>query len=373
MAGIYIHIPFCRKACTYCNFHFSTHTKTLPDLVAGIAWELQHKKDFFEGQSLQTIYFGGGTPSLLESKQLEQILDAVRNHFPILEQAEFTLEANPDDMTEPKLKDWKSVGINRLSVGVQSFRDQDLSWMNRSHRSQQAISALELAQKIGFDNLSLDLIYALPGLSDEAWKANIQQAFALGITHLSSYSLTVEEKTKLRHLIKKGEMPGEDDEQSARQFELLMQEADLAGFEQYEISNFAKPGFRSQHNSSYWKRQPYLGIGPSAHSFKHQTRTWNVSSNAAYLQGVAKGILETESEQLSTENIANEIVMTGLRTKEGFQLQHIQDLNLPNFNAWLDLLKSHLQQGMVQQSQGFVQLSHRGKFYADEIASDLFF
>ena len=373
MAGIYIHIPFCRKACTYCNFHFSTHTKTLPDLVSGIVWELQQKKDFFEGQSLQTIYFGGGTPSLLEINQLEQILVAIHRHFPILKQSEITLEANPDDMTEQKLKDWKSLGINRLSVGVQSFRDQDLSWMNRSHRSQQAIAALELAQKNGFHNLNLDLIYSLPGLSDQAWKANIHQAFALGITHLSSYSLTIEEKTKLRHLIKKGEMPGEDDDQSARQFELLMKEAELAGFEQYEISNFAKPGFRSQHNGSYWKREPYLGIGPSAHSFKHQTRTWNVSSNAAYLQGIAKGILETESERLSTENIANEIIMTGLRTKEGFQLKSIQELNFPKFESWLNLLKTKIQQGMVLHSQGFVQLSYKGKFFADEIASDLFF
>ena len=342
-------------------------------MVNGIIRELDYQKDFFEGLPIQTIYFGGGTPSMLASDQLQKILKTVISNYPLKSESEITLEANPDDISIQKLIDWKSLGINRLSIGVQSFRDEDLQWMNRNHRSKDAKEALELAVKSGFENLSLDLIYALPGLSDEDWVINIQQAFELGITHLSCYSLTVEEKTKLKHLIKQGQMPGEDDDQSARQFELLIRESERKGFEHYEISNFAKPRFRSKHNLGYWNREPYLGIGPSAHSFRNQTRRWNISSNAAYLQSIGVGKPENETEQLSRENIANEIIMTGLRTKEGFALQSIRSFNFQTFKTWMNQVNMHEKSGMLRLIDGQVQLSHKGKFYADDIASDLFF
>jgi oxygen-independent coproporphyrinogen-3 oxidase len=335
--------------------------------------ELELEKDFFEGQSIQTIYFGGGTPSIVDVEGLAKLLQLIKRNYAVEENAEITLEANPDDMTFGNLEHWKAMGINRLSVGVQSFRDEDLEWMNRSHRAKQAIEALELAAKVGMQNLNLDLIYALPGLTDEEWKNHLRTAFSLGITHLSSYSLTVEEKTRLNHLIKKGEMPEEDEEQSARQFEVLMEEASKAGFEHYEISNFAKPGSRSQHNSNYWKREAYLGIGPSAHSFKANKRWWNLSSNAGYIQSMAQGKPHREEEILSKKDIANEVIMTGLRTAEGFQLRQIQELNLPTFEVWNKQLEDELSKGKLIHQAGRIQLSHEGKFLADELASNLFF
>ncbi|MBX7182436.1 MAG: radical SAM family heme chaperone HemW [Bacteroidia bacterium] len=373
MAGIYLHIPYCKQACTYCNFHFSTHTKSLHELIQSMLREIELRHTFLDSETIETIYFGGGTPSLLPSELLAELMNHLKNHFALSNNLEITLEANPDDIDLTNLENWLGLGFNRLSVGVQSFRDQDLIWMNRSHRSQQAQNAIKLARSAGFHNINLDLIYALPNLTDQDWISNIQQAIDLGITHLSSYSLTVEEKTKLNHLIKKGEMPQEDEDQSARQFEILMKQTFMAGFEHYEISNFSKPGFHSKHNSSYWNRQPYIGFGPSAHSFKNNVRQWNISSNSAYIQSLQKGFPNLQEEILTKKEIANELIMTGLRTKKGFHQNQIIELQLPEWHRWQIQLDKEVQKGLIDNQNGLITLTHTGKFLADEIASNLFF
>ncbi len=332
MAGIYLHIPFCKQACHYCNFHFSTSLKRKNDFVGALLREIELRAGYIGGETVETIYFGGGTPSLLDHDELDKIMESLHAHFAIAPGAEITLEANPDDIIDMptavprfphKLQAWKKAGINRLSIGVQSFFEEDLRWMNRSHTSGQALAAIRLTQEQGFDNISMDLIYGGPTLSDDHWTMNLDQALSLGIPHLSCYALTVEPRTALDQLIRRKKVDAVDPERQARQFLLLMDRLARENYEQYEISNFARPGRRSRHNSSYWQGVAYLGLGPSAHSFDGESRQWNVPDNGRYIDYFGSDRLPFEKEQLTRVQQLNEYIMISLRTLEGCDLQKV--------------------------------------------------
>lgn len=373
MAGIYLHIPFCRQACNYCNFHFATSLRYKEPVVAAIMHEAVLQKPYLQNEAVATIYFGGGTPSLLDTLEIEGILNTIRNHYAVQPDAEITLEANPDDITVEKLAAWKKAGINRLSIGIQSFFETDLRWMNRAHNATQAKTCSELAQQAGFNNISIDLIYGTPGLSDEAWQQNVATAIALGIPHLSCYALTVEEQTPLHKQISKKQKRDVDNEQQARQFLLLMQWLRHAGYEHYEVSNFALPGMRSRHNSAYWRGEKYLGLGPSAHSFDGVSRQWNIANNNTYLQQVPQGIVPFEIEILTLEQQLNEHIMISLRTKEGLNLKTVAERwGADAANAIEKGVKPFTAQGYLFCERHFVQLTDEGMLRADGIASELF-
>ena len=372
MAGIYIHIPFCKQACHYCNFHFSTSQKMLPEMLIAISNEAALRKNYLH-QNINTIYVGGGTPSLLSIHDLQVMMDKLKSLFTIDEDTEITLEANPDDISEEKLIGWRSAGINRLSMGIQSFFNEDLQWMNRAHNKQQALKSLGLAKKY-FNNITIDLIYGSPTLSDEHWKENVETALALNIPHLSCYALTVEPKTALAKMITQQKKEDTDTDKQARHFELLMQWLKEAGYEHYEISNFAKPGFRSKHNSSYWRGEHYLGLGPSAHSFNGTSRQWNIANNALYIQGIEKGELNYEIETLTAKQRLNEYIMTGLRTTEGIcfsdERWKLTDDSIKN--RIIVSAKKWETSGNMLKDENSLRLSDKGKLLADGIAADLF-
>lgn len=373
MPGIYIHVPFCKKACHYCNFHFSTQLQLKSDLVAAICKEAVLRKTFLQ-EAVDTIYFGGGTPSLLSGSELEMLLNTLNEHYTIAPNAEITLEANPDDIDIDKLNDWRQAGINRLSIGIQSFFEEDLQWMNRAHNAQQAKHCIELAQTAGFYNLTIDLIYGTPGLTNERWKQNIETALTLGIPHLSCYALTVEPNTALDVMVRKGTKEEVDTDHQAIHFNILTATLQNVGFEHYEISNFAKPGFRSKHNSSYWQGKPYLGLGPSAHSFDgHVTRQWNISNNTLYISSLQQGIIPFESETLTTVQRINEYLMTGLRTIEGISLNFLEkNWGEERKQEVLKAAQLHIAQQNIQLQNQNIILTAQGKFLADGIAADLF-
>lgn len=373
MAGIYIHIPFCRKACHYCNFHFSTTVRQTGQMVHAICKEAELRSAYIN-EPVTTIYFGGGTPSLLNTEDLRLLIEKLQELFTINAGAELTLEANPDDITEEKLMAWKTIGFNRLSIGVQSFFEEDLQWMNRAHNAEQALQSVLLAQHHGFNNITIDLIYGTPTLTDEKWKQNLGLAFELNIPHLSCYALTVEPKTALEKMIATHKMSAVDPERQSRQFELLMERVELLGYEHYEISNFAKPGFRSQHNSSYWQGKTYLGLGPSAHSFNGSSRQWNIANNALYLKSMEQCLVPFEREELTATQQLNEYIMTSLRTIEGVDLSFV-------YEKWgkekADIIQKatnkYLDQQMMTQKNSQLILTQKGKLFADGIAADLFF
>lgn len=372
MAGVYVHIPFCRKACHYCNFHFSTNVSALPEMTAAIMSEAALRKDYLR-ERVDTIYFGGGTPSLLDAADLKEIINELQLDFEVAADAEITLEANPDDITAKRLSGWRDAGINRLSIGVQSFFDEDLRWMNRAHTAGQAAAALEQAGECGFGNITIDLIYGVPGLTDERWKANVAQAVLAGVTHLSCYALTVEPKTALEKMIAMHKMDDVDPDQQARQFQLLCTWLDEAGFEHYELSNFAKPGFRSRHNSSYWQGKPYLGLGPSAHSFDGASRQWNIANNAQYLQSITAGNIPFEKETLTATQQLNEYLMTALRTIEGISIGTIKERwGEATAESVLMRAKKHIYINHLALNDDMLRLTRESKFLADGIASDLF-
>lgn len=376
MAGIYIHIPFCRQACHYCNFHFSTSLRYKNDFVAALLKEieLQSTNNYLENRLIETIYFGGGTPSLLSNEEVNTILNKLQEQFVVSPGAEITLEANPDDITDEKLAGWKAAGINRLSIGIQSLFDEDLQWMNRAHTANDAKQVIQKARDAGFDNFTVDLIYGTPGLTDDKWKQNMDWVLQQNITHLSCYALTVEEKTPLDKQIRLHQKVDIDHEQQSRQFIMLMEAMKQAGFEHYEISNFAKPGHRSKHNSSYWYGIHYLGLGPSAHSFNGNSRQWNVANNQQYIQSLQENIIPFEKEELTQTQQLNEYIMTSLRLMEGCSLSFIKEkfgaakaeqlkleaIEFTNKN-WLMNVKDHL------------ILTQEGKLFADKIAAELFF
>ena len=373
MAGIYLHIPFCRKACHYCNFHFSTTHSLLPQMIDAICAEMEIRKDYLN-EPMNTIYFGGGTPSICSNDQLTQLFNQIKETFAINPLAEITLEANPDDITLEKLLFWKSVGINRLSIGIQSFLEEDLKWMNRAHDATQALNCIVLAKQAGFNNISIDLIYGTPTLSDKQWEQNVKQAIALDIPHLSCYALTVEARTALDKMIQLKKTVDPDPEKQARHFELLMQWLEEAGYDHYEISNFAMKGSRSKHNSSYWQGEKYIGLGPSAHSFDGISRQWNMANNALYLQAITSKNLLFEREELTSTQTLNEYIMTGLRTMEGLSFEVIS-------NKWgkekVVLLQNNSKEykinGYVLEEESGIRLSKKGKLLADGIAAELFF
>jgi oxygen-independent coproporphyrinogen-3 oxidase len=373
MAGIYLHIPFCRQACHYCNFHFSTSLHRINDFVDALLKEMEARRDYIAGAQIETIYFGGGTPSLLTEQDLGRILDRLHALFPIEPGVEITLEANPDDMAVPgKLTAWRQAGINRLSIGVQSFFEEDLRWMNRVHNAEQALDSIRKAQEAGLDNLSIDLIYGTPGLSDLRWEKNVEQAFQLGIPHLSCYALTVEPRTALDTMIRQHKKEDVDAEDQARQFLLLMDWTAAAGYEHYEISNFSRPGRRSRHNTSYWQGKPYLGLGPSAHSYDGvASRRWNVSNNAAYIKDPAS---QAGQERLTPVQQLNECIMISLRTMEGLDLAQVTARwGMQQAQALRKQAERYVQEGKMICSGDKLTLTREGKLLADGIAADMFF
>ncbi|MBT8256131.1 MAG: radical SAM family heme chaperone HemW [Bacteroidia bacterium] len=371
MSGIYIHIPFCKQACHYCDFHFSTSLKKKAVLVDALCFELELRKEELKG-AVQTIYFGGGTPSLLTSEEFEQILATIYDHFKVSRAPEVTLEANPDDLSEEYLKILTHSKINRLSIGVQSFYDDDLKFMNRSHRAEEAMRGLVLAKKY-FDNVSIDLIYGVPGMSLSEWKRNLERALEFEIPHLSCYALTVEPNTALSRFIEKGVVKALDDELAREHHQLLLQLTEEAGYENYEFSNFGKTGYHSKNNSAYWEGKPYLGIGPSAHSYDGDQRSWNVSNNAHYLKALQLSELPIEREQLSKKDKYNEYVMTRLRTKNGLKLSEVE-LNFgEEFKTYLQQVASqHLEAGRLELAGDRISVTKSAKFLSDGIAGDLF-
>ena len=369
MAGIYIHIPFCKQACHYCNFHFSTSLRYKNELIAALLKELDLQRDYFTNETVETVYFGGGTPSLCATDEIARILEKVFSNFYVSQDAEITLEANPDDINKEKLNEWKNAGINRLSIGIQSFFDDDLNWMNRAHTSQQAITNLLLAIQ-QFSNITIDLIYGMPGLNNEKWKQNVDRAIAFDIPHLSCYALTVEAKTPLYKLIQEHKTDDVNPDRQSEQFLLLMQWLTMAGYEHYEISNFAKPGFRSRHNSSYWQGKKYLGFGPSAHSFDGNTRWWNIANNNKYIESINNGIPPFEKEQLTSVQKLNEYIMISLRTKEGLDLSKLSEAVSRDLQA---ASKKYIENELMRSESNFLRLTNKGKLLADGIAADLFF
>ncbi len=372
MAGIYIHIPFCKQACHYCDFHFSTSLKKKDDLINALVNELRLRKDEFKNTTVETIYFGGGTPSLLLNAELQSIIDSVYDNYRVIESPEITLEANPDDLSHQRIKDLANTSINRLSIGIQSFFEDDLKLMNRAHNAKEAKACLEEAIK-HFDNISLDLIYGIPEASNEQWLQNVEIALSYNIPHISSYALTVEPKTALKSFIDKGIIKDVDDKQSHEQFQLLKERLEAEGFIHYELSNFGKEGCFSKNNSAYWQGKSYLGIGPSAHSFNGKQRGWNVRNNTRYIKAIQNNELPIEIETLTQTDQYNEYIMTGLRTIWGVSLDKVEK----EFGA---LYKDYL----IEQSDVFInqhllyiddehlRVTKKGQFLSDGIASELF-
>ncbi|WP_212001331.1 radical SAM family heme chaperone HemW [Chitinophaga sp. HK235] len=373
MAGIYLHIPFCKQACYYCNFYFSTSLAGKDKMVESLLQEIDLQRNYLSGEPVQTIYFGGGTPSLLSTAELQQLLSRLHSTFEVAPDAEITLEANPDDLDIPKLEALRDAGINRLSIGVQSFHETDLRWMNRAHNSQQALECITNAQQLGFRNITIDLIYGGPTLSDEGWEQNVRQAIALGIPHLSCYALTVEPGTALDHFIRKKKMAATDPDKAARHFEQLMQWLEAAGYEHYEISNFALPGWHSRHNSSYWQGRSYLGLGPSAHSFNGHSRQWNVANNATYMKSIAAGQIPAEIETLTTAMQFNEYIMTSLRTSAGCDLEWVSGKFDAASTQHLEKeSRQFISKGWMVQEGKYLRLTRAGRLFADGIAAELF-
>lgn len=373
MAGIYIHIPFCKKACHYCDFHFSTSLSYKNELIDCLLKEIAIRSDYLNGETIQSIYFGGGTPSLLSASEVKTLLDEINKHFDVQQIIECTLEANPDDLTLEKMTSFREAGINRLSIGIQSFFEEDLLFMNRSHNAAQALACITLAREAGFDNFSIDLIFGYPLLSDEKWQQNIAKALQFNIPHLSCYAMTVEPQTALASLIKKKKTPPVNQEQSAAQFEYLMNELEAHDYQQYEISNYALAGKRAVHNSNYWKGIPYLGIGPSAHSFDGNSRQWNVANNIKYMKSLNENTLSFEKELLSPSQKINEGIMTSLRTKEGLNRKSITPhMNDEQRNEWIESVQHMQRDGMIVIEEDTIKLTQKGKLFGDYVAGELF-
>lgn len=372
MSGIYIHIPFCKQACFYCDFHFSTSLKKKEDMILSLIKEIELRKDELQNTTIETIYFGGGTPSVLSVDEIQLLIDTIYKNHTVVENPEITLEANPDDLSQEKIIELSKSPINRLSIGVQSFFEKDLKLMNRAHNSKEAKECLALAKQY-FDNISIDLIYGIPDCSNQEWEENIQTTLSFGIPHISSYALTVEPKTALASFIRKGIIKNVDDEKAQEQFHILISILEKENFVHYETSNFGKKGFLSKNNTAYWLGKPYLGIGPSAHSFNEKQRSWNVRSNTKYIKSIQNNVLPIERETLTKTDGYNEYIMTGLRTVWGVSFAKIST----NFGEkYLNYLKTqsekYIQQELLYLENGILKTTPKGKFLSDGIASDLF-
>ena len=372
MSGIYIHIPFCKQACHYCDFHFSTSMKKKEEMVFALAKEIQMRKDDSYEETIETIYFGGGTPSVLTSAEINFLIDTVYHNYNVVENPEITLEANPDDLSEERILELSKSKINRLSIGIQSFFEEDLKMMNRAHNSAEAKKCLEYATKY-FDNISLDLIYSIPGMSNEKWKQNIETALSFGIPHISSYALTVEPRTALNKLIQTGKIAAPNDEVAQEHFAILVETLESKGFIHYELSNFAKENYFSKNNSAYWLGKKYIGIGPSAHSYNGVSRSWNVANNPIYLKSIQEDRLPNENEILSVTDCYNEYIMTGLRTIWGVSLDRVQnEFGFDYLNYLQKQANKFLDDDLLFIENGILKPTKKGKFLTDGIASDLF-
>ncbi|MBP6870668.1 MAG: radical SAM family heme chaperone HemW [Bacteroidales bacterium] len=373
MAGIYIHIPFCKQKCHYCNFFSVASVKWRDEFTRALLKEMELRKDYLQGEPVNTVYFGGGTPSLWSIAHLALCIAHLALHFNIEHGVEITLEANPDDINETSLEEWRKAGINRLSIGIQSFFDDDLRYLNRVHDAGQAHRAIEAARRAGFDNLTIDLIYGIPGLTEEKWAKNLETFFSLDIPHLSAYALTVEQKTPLALLIEKGKYAPVDEELSVRHFKMLLEQAKANDFIHYEISNFAREGYYSKHNSLYWLGGHYLGLGPSAHSFNGHSRQWNVSNISQYIKLDEYQSSVEEKEVLSTDQRYNEYVMTSLRTAWGCDTVHIRNVFGEQFENHF-IKKSHLfiKKNHLYREGTKYFLTEEGKLFADGIAAGVF-
>ncbi len=371
LAGIYIHIPFCKQACNYCNFYFSTSLGNKDKFIQSLLREMELSSGYLQDEKIETLYLGGGTPSQLTIGDLKLITEKLQSVYDLSSLQEFTIETNPDDLTEEKIKELselKRYGLNRFSIGVQSFFDEDLKYMNRAHNAEEAIASIKRVQRAGFENITIDLIYGTPTMNDENWKKNLDMAFELNVPHISSYALTVEPKTSLDKKILKGESKPVDEEQSARQFKILMDEMRVHSFEQYEISNFASDKKYAVHNSNYWFGKKYLGLGPSAHSFDGVSRRWNVSNNINYINSLEKNELNFEEEILTEAQKVNEKIMISLRTMWGLKIAECGMRNA-------ELIQRSLQQidtAHYAFENDILKLTDEGKFFADSIAAQLF-
>ena len=373
MASIYIHIPYCKQKCTYCDFHFRTNQIDKSEMLASINEEINIRKSYLDGDIINSIYFGGGTPSILNDKEIKALIDTIYNCFIVKKNVEITLECNPDDLNLQSLKKIKETGINRLSIGVQSFDDNDLVFMNRSHNAKEAFNSIRLAQSLGFKNITIDLIYGLPKQSNNKWKDNLKILLELNIPHFSAYALTVEPKTKLKHLIDTKKITPLEDEIIIEQFNTLLTFADKNNFIHYEISNFGKEGCFSNHNTSYWKNKNYLGVGPSAHSFNGLSRSWNISSNKKYIEGIQKKDMYNETEILNKQQQYNEYIFTNLRTIWGVNLDYIlTEFDVKTKNYFKKGISRWIDQEKINNTENNYTLTKKGKLYADAIASDLF-
>ena len=372
MSGIYIHIPFCKQACHYCDFHFSTSMKKKDEMVLALAKEIELRKNEFENDVVETIYFGGGTPSILEISDIKLLIDAVYKHFDVIENPEITVEANPDDLSNERIIELSNNRINRLSIGIQSFFEDDLKLMNRAHNSEEAKKCLEFATQY-FDNISIDLIYGMPNMSNEKWLQNIETALSFNVPHISSYALTVEPKTALKKLIQTGKIDEPRDEVAQEHFQILVDKLSENGFIHYELSNFGKENYFSKNNSAYWLGKKYIGIGPSAHSFDGVSRSWNISNNSIYLKSIAENQLPSETEILSKNDRYNEYVMTGLRTIWGISLERIEKEFGTNFLEYLlKQSEKFIADDLLYLDEKILKATQKGKFLCDGIASDLF-
>ncbi|BDS13683.1 radical SAM family heme chaperone HemW [Aureispira anguillae] len=372
LAGIYIHIPFCKQACYYCNFHFSTSLRQKDELLLAIHKELVERKTYLKGQVIETVYFGGGTPSLLSAKEILQLWAVIEEHYQLKTNLEVTLEANPDDLTLDYLEALKETPINRFSIGIQSFFDNDLVYMNRAHNAAHAKECIQAAQAAGFDNLTIDLIYGTPTTSHQQWRENLRTAFELNIPHISCYALTVEPRTALAHFIEKGKTANTDDNHIAEQFEILLDEMETNGYEQYEISNFCLPGNYAKHNSNYWTGKHYLGVGPAAHSFDGESRQWNIAHNPKYIKALAQQESYWERELLTIQNQFNEYIMTSLRTKWGVRIDQLIEWGSTTKMWFEKKALTYIQEGLMEKTKQAYILTAKGKIVSDAIISDLF-
>jgi len=372
MAGIYIHIPFCKQACHYCDFHFSTSMKRKEEIVFALAKEIQMRKNENQGEVVETIYFGGGTPSVLTIAEIQFLINSVYQNFNVAQNPEITLEANPDDLSDEKIIELANSPVNRLSIGVQSFFEDDLKMMNRAHNSAEAKKSLAKATEY-FDNISIDLIYGIPGMSNEKWKSNIEIALSFGIPHISSYALTVEPKTALKKLIQTGKVAEPKDDIAQEHFQILVDTLQENGFVHYELSNFGKENYFSKNNSAYWLGKKYLGIGPSAHSYDGISRSWNIANNVVYLKSIEEGKLPSEKEILTQTDRYNEYIMTGLRTIWGISLERIEkEFGEKYLKYLLEQSQKFLVDDLLSVENNVLKTTQKGKFLADGIASDLF-
>ena len=371
MSGIYIHIPFCKQACHYCDFHFSTSMKKKDEMVLALVKELELRKDETH-EAIETIYFGGGTPSVLSIDDIRFLINSIYEHYKVIENPEITLEANPDDLDNETILQYVNSPINRLSIGVQSFFEDDLELMNRAHNSAEAKKSLEFATQ-HFDNISIDLIYGMPNMSNDKWLQNIETALSFNIPHISSYALTVEPKTALHKMIKSGSIPNLDDDVAQQHFHILIDKLQESGFIHYELSNFGKPDYFSKNNTAYWLGKKYIGIGPSAHSYNGESRSWNVANNSLYLKAIAANNLPSETENLSKTDQYNEYIMTGLRTIWGVSLVKIEtEFGIKYLEYLYQQAEKYISDNLLEIENNVLKTTKKGKFLSDGIASDLF-